>query len=305
MTRFGAWIKASRLPSQSYIFLPLLMGQGLAVAAGQALDWFIFGLVQCSGLFLQLYIVYANDYADAETDRLNQTYTVFSGGSRVLVDGDLGRASLGRAAIAMALLALGCGAGVFGLAGRWLPLVGIAVGLGLLWMYSYPPIKLSYRGGGELLQMIGVGLILPLIGYFAQGGLLQTLPWCWVLAVLPAQLASAIATSLPDAVSDGQSNKNTLCVWLGTAWAQGAVLALNVSATVAVWVCFRLLSPTLGAVPSLSPSALAVVLAAGLVLSRRAARGMGLSALVAVSVFVPLYLTGLLTYTAFVGDLVQ
>jgi 1,4-dihydroxy-2-naphthoate octaprenyltransferase len=72
------WLKASRLPSQSYIFLPLLFGQAYYVFQGGKLDLYILLLVHLFGLFNQLYIVYANDYADIEADRLNNTFNIFS-----------------------------------------------------------------------------------------------------------------------------------------------------------------------------------------------------------------------------------
>ena len=63
-----AWIQASRLPSQSYIFLPILLGQAAWVYQGGTIDWRAFLLIQLFGLFDQLYIVYANDYADYRDD---------------------------------------------------------------------------------------------------------------------------------------------------------------------------------------------------------------------------------------------
>ena len=87
MHKIKAWLQASRLPSQSYIFFPLLLGQALRYAQTGQFDWTVFLLLHLYGLFLQLFIVYANDRADIETDRLNTTFTIFSGGSRTLVNG--------------------------------------------------------------------------------------------------------------------------------------------------------------------------------------------------------------------------
>ncbi|MFN2267948.1 MAG: hypothetical protein ABR533_06700 [Desulfonatronovibrio sp.] len=71
-----AWIQASRVPSQAYIFLPLLMGQSMAFAQGK-FTWTVFFICHLYGIFVQLFIVFANDVADEETDRLNSTFTVF------------------------------------------------------------------------------------------------------------------------------------------------------------------------------------------------------------------------------------
>jgi len=192
----AAWIRASRLPSQSYIFLPLLLGQALLVREGGTLSWATFALVHLFGLFDQLYIVYANDVADRHSDPLNTTATIFSGGSRVLVEGQLQSEQLVQAAGVMAALCLVTGAALWGFFGRWLclPLSGLA--LVLLWLYSFGPVRLSYRGGGELLQMVGVGGVLPLFGYHAQAGGWTGFPWELLWVLLPTHLASALATAL-------------------------------------------------------------------------------------------------------------
>jgi 1,4-dihydroxy-2-naphthoate octaprenyltransferase len=223
----GGWIRASRFASQSYIAPPLLFGQACHFAQTGTLSWTLLVLVQLFGLFDQLFIVYANDYADQETDKLNRTATPFSGGSRVLVDGLLEPRQLKVAAWWMAggcaILALALGLA----AGRWLLLPMVAVALLLLWAYSYRPLRLSYRGGGELLQMAGVGALLPMIGYYAQAGSLASFPWPFLVVLLPTHLACAVATSLPDEPSDRSSRKRTAAVLLGGRNARLLVVALN------------------------------------------------------------------------------
>lgn len=227
MSKVMAWIKASRLTSQSYIALPLLLGQLLAMHISGSWNWTVFALVQLFGLFDQLYIVYANDYADVETDRDNQTATMFSGGSRVLVDGGLTREELGRGAWVMALLCAIIGAVIaFGF-GAWPVLPLVLLGLGLLWAYSYPPIELSYRGGGEVLQMLGVGGVLPLIGFCAQAGTLSGFPWVLFAATLPLSLATAMCTALPDEPSDRRADKRTSTVLFGPFVARIIIFGLN------------------------------------------------------------------------------
>jgi 1,4-dihydroxy-2-naphthoate polyprenyltransferase len=232
-----AWLQASRLPSQSYIALPLLLGQLVAVRSrGEALSYGTLLCVQLFGAVDQLFIVYANDWADQETDRRNQTATPFSGGSRVLVEGRLSARALGTAALlcAAALLAVSVGlAAVQGV--PWL--VPLAIGaLGLLWAYSYPPLRLSYRGGGEVLQMVGVAGVLPLYGYLAQGGSPGDFPWPLTVALLPTHLACAVATALPDEPSDRDSAKRTVPVQLGGEKAVWLIAALNgLSLALAPW----------------------------------------------------------------------
>ena len=99
--------------------------------------------------------------------------------------------------------------------------------LGLLWAYSYPPLRLSYRGGGELLQMLGVAGVLPLYGYLAQGGALEAFPWALTAMLLPTHLACAISTALPDEPSDRLGDKRTWAVHVGGERAAWTILALN------------------------------------------------------------------------------
>lgn len=228
MNSLKNWLKASRLQSQSYIFLPILLGQAWFVIQGNPLNWSIFCIMTLFGLFDQLFIVYANDYADFETDCMNTTFNIFSGGSRVLADKDLSPEQLRNASVLMAILCLLCGVvlTLFFRRNLSVPIVGVA--LGLLWMYSYAPFRLSYRGGGEFLQMTGVGLVLPFFGYYAQSGTTAGFPWELLLVILPTQLACAMTTALPDEPSDRVSKKRTLVVILGAQRTKYLILGLNV-----------------------------------------------------------------------------
>ncbi len=225
-----AWLQASRLPSQAYLFLPLLLGQVLAWYFTGQWSWVVFVLVQLFGLFDQLYIVYANDVADEATDRDNATPTLYSGGSRVLVEGVLAAAALLRAAWVMAGLAVASTVMIGVLAGHWLPLPLGLVGIALLWAYSFPPLKLSYRGGGEWLQTLGLGMVLPLLAFSAQAGDLRGFPWEVFAVLLPLNLATAIATALPDQPSDARADKRTLVVVHGLGPARRFILVLAAGA---------------------------------------------------------------------------
>ncbi|MDH5671433.1 MAG: prenyltransferase [Myxococcales bacterium] len=222
-----AWLRASRLAAQSYIAPPLLLGQLWALFLGADFDGAICGWLMLFGLFDQLFIVYSNDYADRGADALNRTPTLFSGGSRVLVEAVLTPRALGRAAAATALLTFSTGAVLaFGF-GRPLSLPLGVLALLLMWAYSFPPLSLSYRGGGELLQALGVGFCLPLFGFYNQAGTLEGLPWALLVALLPTHLACAAATSLPDADGDRAAGKHSASVVLGRDGARRAIWVLH------------------------------------------------------------------------------
>jgi 1,4-dihydroxy-2-naphthoate octaprenyltransferase len=251
-----AWVRASRPPSQSYIGPPLLLGQLLALPRTGALDWSVLLWVQLFGLFDQLFIVYGNDYADRETDRLNATATLFSGGSRVLSDGSLQPRALLRASVLAGVATVICSA-VLALAhGRpWsLPLGLLA--LVLLWSYSYRPLQLNYRGGGELVQTLGVALCLPLFGYYNQAGTLAGFPFELMQVLVPTHLACAMATSLPDEPSDRGSGKRSASVWLGPARNRWLIVVLDAASVLALWHQTRHAGVTVA--PALCALALAI-----------------------------------------------
>jgi 1,4-dihydroxy-2-naphthoate polyprenyltransferase len=236
-----SWLLAARLPSQLYIFWPLLLGQAMAFQQGVSVDWGILLVCHIYGLASQLFIVFTNDIADVETDRENTTYTIFSGGSRVLVRDLLSKKHLAIAAMVCALLCLLAGLVLKVLSASWMPLFLILTGLGLLWAYSFPPFRLSYRGGGEFLQMLGVGLVLPLIGYTAQSGGMSGFGWAFLVPVLLFSLTCAMSTALPDEPSDRKSRKRSSAVLLGTRTSQWVIMVINAAA-----LCFLLMAPLSG-----------------------------------------------------------
>ncbi len=232
-----AWIKASRLPAQLFIFPSLLLGQALAVLyLGIDIAYGVMVLVHLYGLFMHLFIVYANDYADYETDKHNQTFTPFTGGSRVIVDGLLTKDALFKGAIIMGALTITLGVILSFMQTSAFILLLIIAGIGIFLAYSFKPIKMSYRGYGESLQALGVGLVLPLVGFLAQGGTLSSVPWTLILAFLPAQYAMAIGTALPDEPSDRASHKKTTAVKLGGANARRLMIGLYLLSLILVLI---------------------------------------------------------------------
>lgn len=210
-----SWLQASRLPSQIYIFVPLLVGQLLASGGFRAMDWSVFVLVHLVGLFDQLFIVYSNDYFDQQSDAQNKNHNMFTGGSRVLVEGKIEPAQLKQGYRLVAALALFCSIGIAFIQSAYYAPFILILGLFLMVLYSFPPFQFSYRGGGEFLQALGVGVILPIFGYYSQAGNLQVFPYEILWIILPSQLSCALSTTIPDYESDKMSGKRTFSVLLG------------------------------------------------------------------------------------------
>jgi len=230
----GPWWQAARPLAQVNIAMPLVVGQALAVAAGARFHVLACVLVHLFGVFDHLFIVFANDVADEAGDRLSTTHTAFSGGSRVLPDGRLTARALVRAAAIMALgMVVVAAIGAFAL-DRPALLAGSAAATGLLLAYSFAPLRLSYRGWGELAQGLGTGVVLPAIGWVAHAGSLGGLRLESLAPLLVLGIAGNVTTALPDAPADREVDKRTWPVRVGTVAARKhslLVIALGVLMT--------------------------------------------------------------------------
>lgn len=212
------------------IAAPLLFGQALAYAAtGRAsLSWLAF--VGIFGVVDQLFIVFANDYADRETDGPERT--PFSGGSGVLVEGLITADALRRAALLMAAALLVMTASVAPSRPLLLPMSLAAIGL--MYAYSSPPLSLSSRPIGALAQAIGVGAVLPFVGFYAQSGRVD-LPLPALATALLAGLGGNLMTAVPDVDADARVGKRTAVVAAGErAGVVGAVACLALALGVAL-----------------------------------------------------------------------
>ena len=225
-SRIAAWVTAARPLAHANIAPPILLGVAMGCAASRRIDGTGLALAVAFGVLDHLVIVFFNDLADEEADR-GVPPTIVSGGSRVLVDGRIARADLWRAAIAAAVVLLALsGAIAATLAPMVLPLALAA--LALLWLYSGDPVRLSYRGGGSVLQGLGVGVVLPLVGATLQSPA-APLPLTMLAPSFLLGVAGNLLTAMPDAEADAAAGKRTLASQGGVrvaAWA--AVLLISV-----------------------------------------------------------------------------
>ncbi len=235
MHTLRAWLQASRPAAAINLLLPLALGQALAYQTTGLFSTYFCLLSLLYGLAMQLYIVFLNDWADQCADALNTTPTPFSGGSRVLVEKRLRPHHLLYAGLGAGLAVIILGLLFAFSFNRPLALALFIIGLLLLWAYSLPPLRLNYRGGGELLQALGVGLVLPIAGFYLQAGQLPSItpsenPLALVSlfsAYLYLQLSAAIAFALPDEEADRRAGKRTLASLLGIKKAGAITIALG------------------------------------------------------------------------------
>jgi 1,4-dihydroxy-2-naphthoate octaprenyltransferase len=149
------------------------------------------------------------DLAVAPEDR-----SPFSGGKRVLVDGLLTRSQT--IAISAVAYTIGIAAGLIIVAWRepkvfWIGVVGIFCA----YFYQAPPLKLSYRGFGELAVAICYGPLICIGTYLVQRGKIDI---ALVLVSIPLGLLIGnflLINEFPDMKADAGAGKRTLVVRFG------------------------------------------------------------------------------------------
>ncbi len=225
-----AFIKLGRPLFLGGGFILFGLGAAIAAAAGHAVDLTRYALGQAAVTAFQLMTHYANDYFDYDADLANATPTAWSGGSRVLPDGELPRsvALIAAGVLAAIGIALTTSLAAIG-SGGWTSLT-LAIVFVLAWTYSAPPVRLCARGLGELDTALVVTGLVPWLGFYLQAPDLRGVG-ALALTIVPLallQLAMLIAIEFPDAAGDAATGKRTLVVRLGApaaAWLYAAVTA--------------------------------------------------------------------------------
>lgn len=233
------WVYAAKPDSWSKLLVPFVLGQAMglegAFAEGAPLEALGRALTGLAFVVLDLlFIVFVNDWGDREVDAIKRRMFPDGCSPKTIPDGIL-------PARALLLAGLACGGAslvVAALAETLLGRPGLTVAalgcLAIFVAYTLPPLRLNYRGGGELLEMLGVGVALPWLEAYWQGGR----AWSEGLALLPAfallALASAIASGLADERSDRAGGKRTVVTTLGNALSRRLIEALPPLA--AVWL---------------------------------------------------------------------
>lgn len=231
LSPFWLALRTTRLPFLSATAVPVLLGIAVAASHG-AFTWWTALLTLVGGSFAHLAINVTNDIFDtlSGADDANTTPTQFSGGSRVAVYDLVTIKGLSRLAVALfgaaALIGLLLVAVTGSMTLLWIGVAGIVVGVA----YTAPPLKLVYRGLGELAVAVGFGPIMLLGAYVVQTGRLALEPL--VLSLVPGILIALIlyVNEIPDRHGDAEAGKRTLPVRLPPATIQTGYLVAAIAA---------------------------------------------------------------------------
>jgi len=213
--KFNLIIKLGRFHFLAGGFFLYTMGVFLAIASGVKFSflYFLFGYAIMAPAHLSL--SYSNNYFDANADRFNKPNPI-SGGSKVLIENPELKPLCRNIAIGLIIISI-LFAFIFVIlfAFPLTFLVFIIFGNLLGWFYTAPPIKLAYRGLGEIANMINMGLLMPGIGYWTMGGNLDIFFLVFMIAFLLYGLCFILIVEYPDMEGDIKAKKKTLVSKIG------------------------------------------------------------------------------------------
>jgi 1,4-dihydroxy-2-naphthoate polyprenyltransferase len=243
-------LRSTRLPFLSATIVPVVLGIMIAAAHG-AFDLLTAVLTVVGASFVQLGLNVANDVFDSMqgADDANVTPTRYSGGSRVIQYGLVSFRRMAATAASFYLAAAAIGIVLLALRGSAALLaIGVA-GIVVSLAYTAPPLKLVYRGLGEIAVAVGFGPLMLLGAYVVQTRGVVT--WEPVVVSIPIALLVALilyVNEIPDRRGDAHAGKRTLPVRFGP---QAVILGYDITvvaayATLVAGVAFGVLPiPTL------------------------------------------------------------
>lgn len=246
----AVWLSAIRLQFYPMTWIAYTAGALGAGNLGFSFNSFVFWLGYLWLFLVEVATVVSNDYFDFESDRHNKNHSPFTGGSRVIVEKKLTHQQVLKglaAAIVLSLVAAGLLLNTLSATNQtWgLMIVLFTLALG----YTVPPLKLSYRGFGELDVAITHSFGVILCGYHFQGGnLFDPFPWLLGLPLFFGIFPSIILAGIPDYEADKKASKNTITVRMGKKKAVivAVIFTALSSATVLFWHLTEMLPGAFG-----------------------------------------------------------
>jgi len=213
-----------------------LFGTLLAVSSGTGFAFERFAWGSAIVLAAVLSVNYANDYFDIEVDRFNEPSPI-SGGSGVLLMNPELRSLSKRIAMTLMFVSIAL-AVAFALVFRfpWSFIALVVSGNALIWFYSAPPLRLSYRGLGEITAVLAAGLMLPCLGYFIMLKSVDGLFWVFSFPCILYALSIIVSVEIPDMEGDRRGHKETLVVRKGRRFGLALIALSNLLATLYIFM---------------------------------------------------------------------
>ncbi|MEU5721851.1 prenyltransferase [Micromonospora sp. NPDC047738] len=210
-TNWKGFLRLARLRFLLYNLLPVGLAVAVSVHQGHPLDVTWYAVAQLFAWTVHVMTHYCNEYFDLEADRANVYFTPWTGGSRALVDGSVAPVvSLGAAFVLFSVSTL-----MVAVMPSWPARLLATAAVVLAWFYTAPPVRLNYRGAGELTVAVILNGLWPAVAVVLQTG---TIPMLLVAVLAPTamlQVARMMVMNLGDRRSDAAVGKRTLPVIVG------------------------------------------------------------------------------------------
>ncbi|MHC5036958.1 MAG: 1,4-dihydroxy-2-naphthoate octaprenyltransferase [Planctomycetota bacterium] len=218
MNPVALWIKAMRAPFFQASLVPVAVGTAVAYFEAGRIDWLLAVLAGLGTAAINGGTNLMNDYYDHKSgnDEAILHPTPFSGGSRMIQDGLLTARAVWIGGMISYLIASVIGAYLIFRCGPVILALG-AIGAFLSFAYTAPPLKIGYRGAGELITGTLLGPLAVEGGYFVQTGIFSEIA-LWASLPVGLLVASILfVNQFPDFEGDRAAGKRHLVVRLGTA----------------------------------------------------------------------------------------
>lgn len=210
------WIRAVRAPFFTASIIPLTLGMAIAWYEAQVFNPLLGIMTLISGVAIHAGTNLANDYFDEETDNINEFYSPFNGGSRIIQNQILPSSHILKASIMSYFVGIILAILLIFLTNGYLLLLFLIIAVGLGFFYTAIPIQFSYHGMGEIAVFVGFGPLGVLSAYYIQLGNLNSFtPY---LISIPIAILIAMVLFLnefQDFDADLKGGKSTLVVILG------------------------------------------------------------------------------------------
>ncbi|MBN2603138.1 MAG: prenyltransferase, partial [Candidatus Thermoplasmatota archaeon] len=196
-------------------FLLFCLGSLLAVIAGADFDIKLFLFGYAIMLPAHLGLSYSNNYFDVNVDKYNKAILI-SGGTKTLIEKPELRIFCKWFSIILIVTSLVMTIFFmiyfnFSITFFLFVLSGNLLG----WFYTAPPLRLAYRGLGEIANMITMGVLMPGIGFWVIFGGFDLLFLLFSFPLILYGLDFIITVETPDMEGDKIAGKNTFVVKKG------------------------------------------------------------------------------------------
>ncbi len=241
-TAVDRWLYALKPASWPKLIVPALFGQLLGASVGDGLHVAALGFGLSFTAFGLAFIVLLNDWGDRKVDRIKREMFPDGCSPKTIPDGILDSQQVGFAGLGCGLAAAFFAAWADMSLGRPYAFEAGIGCMGLFVAYTLPPTRLNYRGGGEFVEMLGVGVALPLYNAYLQAGHVPASLWPWVAGFSILSLGSGVASGLSDEQSDRVGGKRTFASIMGNEAARRLTEACVVGGA-GIWAGAAILRP--------------------------------------------------------------